>query len=107
MTAERREYLRKIATKRIRVQSDTDLLSIPMGVVQFYTNLWGNTSDPRTKNMVFFPTQVWVRGRMGVRLAMVCIRNGLGCGDVAVFALAVNPSPNPRLWRRGSARAGL
>ena len=33
------------------------LLQIPFGVVQFYENLWGNTSDAQGR-MVFHPTQV-------------------------------------------------
>eukprot|EP00040_Diaphanoeca_grandis_P029720 m.174627 g.174627 ORF g.174627 m.174627 type:complete len:792 (+) comp31775_c0_seq1:209-2584(+) len=38
---------------------DPDLLAIPMGVVEFYVNLWGNTSTSNATNgtMVFHPTQ--------------------------------------------------
>ena len=38
---------------------DPDLLAIPFGVVQFYWNLWGNTtaSDSSDGEMVFYPTQ--------------------------------------------------
>ena len=36
---------------------DTSLLGIPMGVVEFYSNLWGNTSRGDSGKMVFFPTQ--------------------------------------------------
>ena len=39
-------------------QGESSFLHIPMGVVEFYDNLWGNTSDPKTEKMVFFPTQV-------------------------------------------------
>lgn len=35
---------------------DQGLLEIPIGVIQFYQNLWGNTTDAYG-NMVFFPTQ--------------------------------------------------
>ena len=36
-----------------------DFLAIPMGVVQFYENLWGNTTASAGSNgkMVFYPTQ--------------------------------------------------
>ena len=36
---------------------DPDFLEIPMGVVEFYANLWGNTSAGGDGKMVFYPTQ--------------------------------------------------
>lgn len=36
---------------------DTRYLHIPVGVVEFYWNLWKNTSTAPGKPMVFFPTQ--------------------------------------------------
>ena len=39
-------------------QTDLGLMQIPIGVVEFYANLWGNTSSAATGGkMVFFPTQ--------------------------------------------------
>ena len=39
-------------------QRDAGLMHIPIGVVKFYANLWGNTtSTSATGRMVFFPTQ--------------------------------------------------
>ena len=39
-------------------QRDLGLMHIPIGVVQFYANLWGNTTSTSTDGkMVFFPTQ--------------------------------------------------
>ena len=39
--------------------NDTSLLNVPIEVVKFYENLWGNTSTgDATDSMVFYPTQV-------------------------------------------------